>query len=185
MMKKRVTLVLMAALLLLALCLTSCAKKDAGYVVLSEPLAEEQFAIGFRKEDKALCQAVEKALVEMKEDGTLAKIDEKWFGKEVSIVDASLVTADATDDSLSKLQERGKFVLGLDDSFPPMGYRDENNDIVGYALSWCSSPSAGRQRKKKSIPAISTASGMASPSTPSARSSSASPCPICRTARSS
>lgn len=134
MMKKRLALVLTAALLLLALCLTSCAKKDAGYVVLSEPLAEEQFAIGFRKEDKALCQAVEKALVEMKEDGTLAKIDEKWFGKEVSIVDASLVTADAADDSLTKLQERGKFVLGLDDSFPPMGYRDENNEIVGYDI---------------------------------------------------
>lgn len=26
----------------------------------------------------------------------------------------------------------GKFVLGLDDSFPPMGFRDENHEIVGY-----------------------------------------------------
>lgn len=24
------------------------------------------------------------------------------------------------------------FVVGLDDSFPPMGFRDENNDIVGF-----------------------------------------------------
>lgn len=28
----------------------------------------------------------------------------------------------------------GKFVLGLDDSFPPMGYRDANNEIVGYDI---------------------------------------------------
>ena len=38
----------------------------------------------------------------------------------------------ASDDtSLEDLKSRGKFVLGLDDSFPPMGFRDENNEIVG------------------------------------------------------
>ncbi|MDR1933939.1 MAG: amino acid ABC transporter substrate-binding protein [Spirochaetales bacterium] len=36
------------------------------------------------------------------------------------------------DDSLNKIIEKKKFVLGLDDSFPPMGFRDENNEIVGY-----------------------------------------------------
>ncbi len=30
--------------------------------------------------------------------------------------------------------EQTQFVLGLDDSFPPMGFRDENNDIVGYDI---------------------------------------------------
>ena len=38
------------------------------------------------------------------------------------------------DMSLTKVQEKGKFVLGLDDSFPPMGYRDENGDIVGFDI---------------------------------------------------
>lgn len=28
----------------------------------------------------------------------------------------------------------GKFILGLDDSFPPLGFRDENNEIVGYDI---------------------------------------------------
>lgn len=38
------------------------------------------------------------------------------------------------DSSLSYVQDKGTLVLGLDDSFPPMGYRDENNDIVGYDI---------------------------------------------------
>lgn len=36
------------------------------------------------------------------------------------------------DNSLVKVKEAGVFVMGLDDSFPPMGFRDENNEIVGY-----------------------------------------------------
>ncbi len=38
------------------------------------------------------------------------------------------------DNSLEALKERGVFVLGLDDSLPPLGFRDENNDIVGYDI---------------------------------------------------
>ena len=29
---------------------------------------------------------------------------------------------------------KGTLVLGLDDSFPPMGFRDENNNIVGFDI---------------------------------------------------
>lgn len=39
-----------------------------------------------------------------------------------------------TDNSLQKVLDRGTFVLGLDDSFPPMGFRDENNEIVGFDI---------------------------------------------------
>ena len=39
-----------------------------------------------------------------------------------------------TDNSLADLKARGEFVLGLDDSFPPMGFRDENNEIVGFDI---------------------------------------------------
>ena len=38
------------------------------------------------------------------------------------------------DSSLSYVQDKGTLVLGLDDSFPPMGYRDENKEIVGYYI---------------------------------------------------
>ncbi|WP_455383053.1 amino acid ABC transporter substrate-binding protein [Salinispira pacifica] len=38
------------------------------------------------------------------------------------------------DRSLSTIQSRGQMVLGLDDAFPPMGYRNEDNKIVGYDI---------------------------------------------------
>lgn len=43
-------------------------------------------------------------------------------------------TVAAGDRSLELVQEHGKFVLGLDDSFPPLGFRDENNEITGYDI---------------------------------------------------
>lgn len=38
------------------------------------------------------------------------------------------------DDSLQKIKDKGQLVLGLDDSFPPMGFRDTDNNIVGYDI---------------------------------------------------
>jgi polar amino acid transport system substrate-binding protein len=38
------------------------------------------------------------------------------------------------DMSLEKVLEKGQFVLGLDDSFPPMGYRNDDNEIVGFDI---------------------------------------------------
>lgn len=38
------------------------------------------------------------------------------------------------DDSLKKIQEKGYLILGLDDSFPPMGFNDENGNIVGFDI---------------------------------------------------
>ena len=43
-------------------------------------------------------------------------------------------TTEKVDNSLSALKERGVFVLGLDDSFPPLGFRNEDNEIVGYDI---------------------------------------------------
>lgn len=35
---------------------------------------------------------------------------------------------------LDAIRERGVLVVGLDDSFPPMGFRDESNEIVGFDI---------------------------------------------------
>ncbi len=40
--------------------------------------------------------------------------------------------AAATESSWADIQEKGYFVMGLDDGFPPMGFRDENGEIVGF-----------------------------------------------------
>ena len=54
--------------------------------ILDETLVEEVYAIGFRKNDIALRDAVDQALLDMANDGTLAKIAEKWFGADITVV---------------------------------------------------------------------------------------------------
>ncbi len=53
-----------------------------------ESLAVEDYVIGFRKGDQALCDKVNETLKEMKADGTLAEISEKWFGEDVTTIEA-------------------------------------------------------------------------------------------------
>ncbi len=38
------------------------------------------------------------------------------------------------DTSLEDVKAKGEFIMGLDDSFPPLGFRDEANNIVGYDI---------------------------------------------------
>ena len=43
--------------------------------------------------------------------------------------------AAAADESLTKIEDQGYFVVGLDDAFPPMGYREEGtNEIIGFDI---------------------------------------------------
>lgn len=48
--------------------------------------------------------------------------------------DENAEASEATDDSWTKIQENGKIIMGLDDSFPPMGFRDENGELVGFDI---------------------------------------------------
>lgn len=57
------------------------------FVILEEGLQEEEeYAVGFRKKDKKLRDEVQKILGEMKADGSLGKISEKWFGADITTV---------------------------------------------------------------------------------------------------
>lgn len=49
------------------------------YRVLEGDLGSEQYGVGFRKSDKELREKLDKALDEMREDGTFQKISDKWF----------------------------------------------------------------------------------------------------------
>lgn len=60
-------------------------EKEDGAV---ESLAVEDYVIGFRKGDQALCDKVNETLKEMKADGTLGAISEKWFGEDVTTIEA-------------------------------------------------------------------------------------------------
>ena len=58
------------------------------YKVLPDGLSEEEYAIGFRKNDIALCTEVERILSEMKADGKLGEISTKWFGSDITTISA-------------------------------------------------------------------------------------------------
>lgn len=57
------------------------------YAVLEESLVAEEYAIGFRKGEEALAEAISEALRELKADGTVEKIATKWFGSDITIIE--------------------------------------------------------------------------------------------------
>lgn len=60
-------------------------KKD--FKILDDgALADEEYAIGFRTGDTALRNEVQKILSEMKADGKVAEISQKWFGEDISTI---------------------------------------------------------------------------------------------------
>lgn len=63
-------------------------QEDANLRVLEEALAPELFAIGFRKADVELTDAVNQALIELAfgEDGVLAAISTEWFTSDITII---------------------------------------------------------------------------------------------------
>lgn len=62
------------------------ASNGKDFVILDEGLEKEEYAIGFRKDDQALRDEVQKTLSEMKADGKLGEIATKWFGSDVTTV---------------------------------------------------------------------------------------------------
>ncbi len=56
------------------------------FKVLDGVLAEEEYAIAFRKDDTELCNKVNDTLKAMAEDGTLAEISKRWFGKDITTI---------------------------------------------------------------------------------------------------
>ncbi len=58
-------------------------KKPGEYRVLEENFGTEDYGVGTRKDDKDLMAKIDKALDDMKADGSAAAISTKWFGKDI------------------------------------------------------------------------------------------------------
>lgn len=59
-------------------------KRADTFEVVGEQLTKEPMAIGIRKADVELKEAIDKAIAEMQKDGTLTKISMKWFQKDIT-----------------------------------------------------------------------------------------------------
>lgn len=69
--------------------------QDPGkYRILDESLADEYYGIGCAKGAVALREAIDKALDELYEDGSIEELSTKWFGENIVIRDVAQLTAD-------------------------------------------------------------------------------------------
>jgi amino acid ABC transporter substrate-binding protein, PAAT family (TC 3.A.1.3.-) len=57
---------------------------DGKYFILPGNLGEEEYAVGFRKDDQTLRDEVQKIIFEMKADGKLGEIAKRWFGSDIT-----------------------------------------------------------------------------------------------------
>lgn len=53
------------------------------FTIIEESLQEEEYAIGFKKDNTEFAQQVQEAFDEVVAEGTAAEISEKWFGKDI------------------------------------------------------------------------------------------------------
>ena len=60
-------------------------KNPAQYQIIQADYPKETFAVGLRKNNPKLLKQLNKALKELKEDGTAAKLSKKWFNRDLSI----------------------------------------------------------------------------------------------------
>lgn len=58
-------------------------KKPGVFKELPEILATEEYGVGMRKDNAKLKQAIDKAIAEIRTDGTGAALGDKWFGRDV------------------------------------------------------------------------------------------------------
>ena len=61
-------------------------RSGKNFRIIGDRLEEEEFGIGFRLGDKALCDKVWATLLDMAKDGTVAKITNQWMGADISII---------------------------------------------------------------------------------------------------
>lgn len=60
------------------------AQKPDDYKVIEDNFGEEEFGVGLRQTDTAFLAELQKALDEVKADGTATEISEKWFGEDIT-----------------------------------------------------------------------------------------------------
>ena len=97
-------------------------KENDDLEILDEPFAEEEYAIAIKLDNTALQADINKALSELKADGTLDKIKNNYIGDEAG--KSPYKSPEGVDRS------KGKLVMATNAEFPP--YESKNgDDIVG------------------------------------------------------
>lgn len=100
------------------------------YKVTGEKLTNEPIGICFKKGNEAMRDKVDDLIVEMRDDGTLKTISEKWFGEDLTgNVDGAATAATGTG---SFPADKKVLRVGVDDVYPPMEFKDDKSETVGF-----------------------------------------------------
>ena len=100
-----------------------------GLAIMDEALSEENYAIGFRKGNTELVEKVNKALSEMKADGTLDKIFDKYLNGDYLEIKPETI-------DFNKGAKGGKLVVGTEAGFAPYELK-VGNGFIGIDIEMC------------------------------------------------
>ena len=100
-----------------------------GLAIMDEALSEENYAIGFRKGNTELVNAVNKAMSEIKADGTLDKIFEKYLTGDYLSIDPKTI-------DFNKGAKGGKLVVGTEAGFAPYELK-VGSGFIGIDIEMC------------------------------------------------
>ncbi len=60
--------------------------ENNNFRILDDKLSSEEYGIGFKKGNEELRDKVQKTLEDMQKDGTMKKISEEWFGRDITTI---------------------------------------------------------------------------------------------------
>jgi ABC-type amino acid transport substrate-binding protein len=113
--------------------------KEGGYdnlEISGDLLYRETIAVAFNLQDQTLRQAVNRALQEVIEDGTYAKISRKYFDLDIlEGLQRGITHPDeqpGTDDSWEKVKREGKIRFAMSGGYPPFNYYNDKNELTGF-----------------------------------------------------
>ena len=100
-----------------------------GLTIMDETLSEESYAIGFKKGNRSLLGQVNKALAELKKDGTLVAIFDKYLNGDVGAISPE-------DIDMNKGAKGGRLVVGTEAGFAPYELK-VGNGYIGIDVEMC------------------------------------------------
>ena len=136
-MKKMTKVISLALALVMCLALCACGKKEASYKMLDEKVSTEQYAIGFKKGNTELRDAVQAALFQLYKDGKVEEIAKKYSDYNLDAMlclDKQTETTFDAAQASDEFKARTTFTVGFDAEYPPYGYMGEDGEYTGFDL---------------------------------------------------
>jgi len=99
-------------------------------VVSGKDFSPEEYGIAFRKGSDVV-PAVNAAIAELMNDGTMDKIGKDYKLDELLIKDGKAYDDAVTEGDLQYIKDKGELIVGIT-LFAPMNYHDENNELIGF-----------------------------------------------------